>query len=178
MEIKFLGGARTVTGSRHLVSANGKKILLECGLFQGRRSDTYEKNLNFEFDPADIDVMLLSHAHIDHSGNIPNLYKQGYKNSVYATSATVDLSQIMLRDSAYLNQKDVEWVNKIRASKHEEPIEPIYTIDDAEEALRHFVGIQYNRPFRVVPGVTATFVAAASEAASSYHSRTYAPNGS
>ncbi len=157
MEIKFLGGARTVTGSRHLVSANGKKILLECGLFQGRRKDTYEKNHNFEFDPADIDVLLLSHAHIDHSGNIPNLYKQGYKNSVYATSATVDLCQIMLRDSAYLHEKDAEWVNKIRARKHEEPVEPIYTIEDAEEALTHFVGIQYNRPFKVAPGVTATF---------------------
>ncbi len=157
MEIKFLGGARTVTGSRHLVSVNGKNILLECGLFQGRRSETYEKNLNFEFNPADIDAVLLSHAHIDHSGNIPNLYKQGYKNPVYATSATVDLCQILLRDSAYLQEKDVEWVNKNRASKHEKPIEPIYSLDDAEEALRHFVGIQYNRPYRVVPGVMASF---------------------
>ncbi len=101
--------------------------------------------------------MLLSHAHIDHSGNIPNLCKSGYRNDVFATSATVDLCQIMLRDSAYLQEKDVEWVNKKRASKHEDPIEPLYTIQDAEEALRHFVGIQYNRPMRIVPGVTATF---------------------
>ncbi|UCG52006.1 MAG: MBL fold metallo-hydrolase [Candidatus Latescibacterota bacterium] len=157
MEIQFFGGAQTVTGSQHLLSVNGRRILIECGLFQGRRSDTYEKNLNFEYDPADVDAVLLSHAHIDHSGNIPNLAKNGFQKNVFATSATVDLCQIMLRDSAYLNEKDVEWVNKIRASKHEEPIEPLYTIEDAEEALQHFVGVQYNKPFTVAPGVSVTF---------------------
>jgi metallo-beta-lactamase family protein len=157
MEIRFFGGARTVTGSQHLLSVNGEKILLECGLFQGPRSETYRKNLTFEHDPGEIDCVLLSHAHIDHAGNLPNLCKSGYSKNIYATSATVDLCQILLRDSAYLQEKDVEWVNKIHASKNEPPVEPLYTIDDAEQALRQFVGIQYERPFRVATGVTATF---------------------
>ncbi|UCH83309.1 MAG: MBL fold metallo-hydrolase [Candidatus Latescibacterota bacterium] len=157
MKIQFLGGAQTVTGSQYLVTVNDHKILLECGLFQGRRSETYEKNLNFEFDPADVDAVLLSHAHIDHSGNLPNLHKNGFKKHIYATAATVDLCQLMLRDSGYLHEKDVEWINKNRASKHEEPIEPLYTIEDAEAALRLFVGVQYHRPIEVAPGVTATF---------------------
>ncbi len=157
MDFQSLGGARTVTGSQHLLSVNGEKILLECGLFQGPRGETYQKNLNFDYDPGDIDCLLLSHAHIDHAGNIPNLCKNGYSKSIFTTSATVDLCQIMLRDSAFLNEKDAEWVNKLRAAKKEPPIEPLYTIDDAEEALRHFVGIQYEKPFRVTKGVTATF---------------------
>ncbi|MFQ5510832.1 MAG: MBL fold metallo-hydrolase RNA specificity domain-containing protein [Candidatus Krumholzibacteriia bacterium] len=157
MNIQFFGGAQTVTGSQHLLTINGQKILLECGLFQGRRKDTYEMNLNFEHNPAKVDAMLLSHAHIDHCGNIPNLYKNGYRGDIYTTAATADLCQIMLRDSAYLNQKDVEWVNQIRASRHEEPIEPLYSIEDTEEALRLFVGIQYHKPLTLAPGVTATF---------------------
>lgn len=157
MKLQFFGGAQTVTGSQHLLKVNGKKILLECGLFQGRRKDTYEKNLNFLHDPADVDVMLLSHAHIDHCGNIPNLYKNGYDKHVYTTGATVDLCQIMLRDSAFLNKKDVEWVNKRRRQQHKEPLEPLYEIDDVEEALSNFVGVQYDRPFEVTDGVRATF---------------------
>jgi len=123
LKIQFLGGARTVTGSQHLLFINGKKILLECGLFQGRRKDTYQKNKNFHFDPSEIDVMVLSHAHIDHSGNIPNLVRNGFDGCIYATAATVDLCQIMLRDSAYLQEKDIEWVNKRRKKKKLEPVE-------------------------------------------------------
>ncbi len=100
MKIQFHGGAQTVTGSQYLVTVNDAKILLECGLYQGRRKEAYQRNLNFGYDPADVDIMLLSHAHIDHSGNIPNLYKNGFRNSIYSTSATADLCQIMLRDSA------------------------------------------------------------------------------
>jgi metallo-beta-lactamase family protein len=157
VNIQFFGGAQTVTGSQHLVTVNGTKILLECGLYQGRRSEAYERNLNFAYDPTDVDAMLLSHAHIDHSGNIPNLHKNGYRKNIYSTLATADLCQIMLRDSAYLNEKDVAWVNKIRASKHEELIEPLYTVDDAEQAMKLFVGVHYDRPFTVAKGVTATF---------------------
>jgi metallo-beta-lactamase family protein len=157
MEISFYGGARSVTGSQYLLSTNGKKVLLECGLFQGRRGETYQKNLNFEYDPSDVDALLLSHAHIDHCGNIPNLCKQGFAKTIFATSATVDLCQILLRDSAYLNEKDVEWVNKIHGPRGEPPVDPIYTVDDAEESLKHFVGIQYEKPFQVVPGMTVTF---------------------
>ena len=117
MKIQFIGGARTVTGSQHLLSINGKNILLECGLFQGRRQDTYEKNKNFKFDPKEIDTLILSHAHIDHSGNIPNLVKNGFDGPIYATPATVDLCEIMLRDSAYLQQRDIEWLNKKKKNR-------------------------------------------------------------
>lgn len=157
MKIQFVGGARTVTGSLHLLHINGKKILLECGLFQGRRKDTYEKNKNFNFDPKEIDVMILSHAHIDHSGNIPNLVSKGFDGLIYATAATVDLCQIMLRDSAHLQEKDIEWVNKKRAKKGEPPAEPLYTLDDVEQAMKHFVGVQYNKTIELFDGVTFSF---------------------
>jgi metallo-beta-lactamase family protein len=157
LEIQFIGGARAVTGSQHLLSINGKKILLECGLFQGRRKDTYEKNKNFIFDPAEIDVMLLSHAHIDHSGNIPNLVRNGFNGCIYATSATVDLCQIMLRDSAYLQERDIGWINKRRDKKKQELIEPLYTIEDVEAAMKNFIGVQYNRKIQLYPGISVTF---------------------
>jgi metallo-beta-lactamase family protein len=157
MNITFCGGAQTVTGSQHLLTVNGKKILLECGLFQGRRKDTYEINQNFRFDPPDIDVMLLSHAHIDHSGNIPNLVKQGFTGSIFTTAASVDLCNIMLRDSAHIQEKDAEFVSKIHARKNRPPVKPLYTIDEAEDSIRHFVGLQYDKAFEVVPGVRATF---------------------
>lgn len=157
MQLEFIGGARTVTGSQHLLHINGKKILLECGLFQGRRSDTYDKNKNFRFNPAEIDALILSHAHIDHSGNIPNLVSKGFNGLIYATSATVDLCQIMLRDSAHLQEKDIEWVNKKKAKKGEEPFEPLYSLDDVEKAMQQFVGVQYNRAIDLFPGVRFTF---------------------
>ena len=157
MQIEFIGGARTVTGSQHLLHINGKKILLECGLFQGRRSDTYDKNKNFKFNPAEIDVMILSHAHIDHSGNIPNLVSKGFDGLIYATAATVDLCQIMLRDSAHLQEKDIEWVNKKRAKKGEEPFEPLYILEDVEKAMKQFVGTQYDKTIDLFPGIRFTF---------------------
>ncbi|HEX9251213.1 MAG TPA: MBL fold metallo-hydrolase [Ignavibacteriaceae bacterium] len=157
MQLEFIGGARTVTGSQHLLHINGKKILLECGLFQGRRSDTYDKNKNFRFNPAEIDALILSHAHIDHSGNIPNLVSKGFNGLIYATSATVDLCQIMLRDSAHLQEKDIEWVNKKKAKKGEEPFESLYSLDDVEKAMQHFVGVQYNRTIDLYPGIKFMF---------------------
>lgn len=157
MKIEFIGGAQTVTGSQHLLYINGKKILLECGLFQGRRSETYDKNKNFKFNPAEIDALILSHAHIDHSGNIPNLVSKGFKGLIYATSATVDLCQIMLRDSAHLQEKDIEWVNKKKLKKGEEPIEPLYVLEDVEKAMEQFVGVQYNRTIDLFSGIRFTF---------------------
>ncbi|MDO5575718.1 MAG: MBL fold metallo-hydrolase [Fibrobacter sp.] len=157
MQIQFFGGAQTVTGSQVVISVNGKKILFECGLFQGRRQEAYDKNLNFSFDPSEIDAVILSHAHIDHSGNLPNLIKNGYKGSIYATPATIDLCRIMLRDSAYLQEKDLEWVNKIHRRNHEKDIEPIYTIRDVEETVDHFVGINYDKLFTIAPGVEIFF---------------------
>lgn len=157
MKIQFIGGARTVTGSQHLLVINGKKILLECGLFQGRRKDTYEKNKNFKFDPASIDALILSHAHIDHSGNIPNLVANGFNGYIYATAATVDLCQIMLRDSAHLQEKDIEWVNKRRKKNKQNPMEPLYTLEDVEAAMDNFIGIQYNKKINLYPGISFTF---------------------
>jgi len=157
LQIEFIGGARTVTGSQHLLHINGKKILLECGLFQGRRDDTYEKNKNFRYNPAEIDALILSHAHIDHSGNIPNLVSKGFKGLIYATSATVDLCQIMLRDSAQLQEKDIEFVNKKRQKKNEPSLDPLYTLEDVENAMQQFVGVQYNQAIDLFPGVRFTF---------------------
>ncbi len=157
MQIEFIGGARTVTGSQHLLHINGKKILLECGLFQGRRSETYDKNKNFRYNPSEIDALILSHAHIDHSGNIPNLVSKGFKGLIYATSATVDLCQIMLRDSAHLQEKDIEFVNKKRKKKNESSLDPLYTLEDVENAMQQFIGVQYNQTINLFPGIRFTF---------------------
>ncbi len=157
MQIQFCGAARTVTGSQVLFSINGKKILLECGLYQGRRDESYERNHNFLFNPSEVDALILSHAHIDHSGNIPNLVKQGFKGSIYATPATTDLCKIMLRDSAYLQERDLEWVNKIRRRQHQPERIPLYSIGDVEETMDHFVGINFDQSFSVAPGVEAMF---------------------
>lgn len=157
LEIQFMGAAQEVTGSQHLLTINGKKILLDCGLFQGHRKESFEKNKNFLYDPSEIDAMILSHAHIDHCGNIPNLVKKGFKGNIYTIAATVDLCQIMLRDSAYLQEKDVEYANRRRIKEGKTPFEPLYTIEDAEQAMQHFVGVQYNKPINVLPGVNAIF---------------------
>lgn len=157
MKIYFIGGARTVTGSLHLLHINGKKILLECGLFQGRRKDTYDKNKNFAFDPKEIDALILSHAHIDHSGNIPNLVSKGFNGLIYATAATVDLCQIMLRDSAHLQEKDIEWVNKKRLKKGEPSVEPLYTLENVEKAMENFIGVQYNKTIEIFDGINFSF---------------------
>jgi len=121
MKVTFYGAAKEVTGSQHLLEVNGKRILIDCGLFQGKREESYQKNKNFLYDPATIDYLILTHAHIDHSGNIPNLVKQGFKGSIHCTSATVELAEIMLKDSAFLQEKDVEFVNKIRAKQNKPP---------------------------------------------------------
>ncbi len=157
MQLQFHGAAQTVTGSQVVITVNGKKILFECGLFQGRRQEAYNKNLNFPFDPSTLDSVILSHAHIDHSGNLPNLIKNGFRGSIYATPATIDLCKIMLRDSAYLQMKDLEWVNKIRQRQHQEVMQPLYTIEDVEATMDHFVGIDYDKPFTIAPDVEVMF---------------------
>jgi metallo-beta-lactamase family protein len=157
MELQFFGAAQEVTGSQFLLTVNDKKILIDCGLYQGKRKIAFELNRSFPFDPAEVDVMLLTHAHIDHSGNIPNLVKQGFSGHIYTTSATVDLCQLMLRDSAYLQEKDVRFVNKKRIKQNKTPFEPLYTIEDAEKSVRNFVGVQYDKAIQIAPGVAATF---------------------
>ncbi len=126
MQITFYGAARTVTGSQHMIEVNGKRILLDCGLYQGKRSEAYERNRELPFDAASVDVMVLSHAHIDHSGNIPNLVKSGYRGDIISTFATRDLCASMLLDSGHIQEKDVYFVNK-RRKRGEPEVEPIYT---------------------------------------------------
>ncbi len=153
MRIKFCGAARTVTGSQHLLTTNGKRILLDCGLYQGHRAEARQKNESFHFDPTRVDTLVLSHAHIDHTGNIPSLVKRGFDGPIYATRTTADLCNLMLRDSAFLQEKDAEWLRK----KRKEEIEPLYSMADAEAALQHFVGMPYSRPFFVAPELQVTF---------------------
>lgn len=157
LRLDFLGAAQTVTGSMHMLSINGRRLLLDCGLYQGRRQETYRRNLNFPFDPASIDALILSHAHIDHSGNIPNLVKQGFQGNVWATSATRDLCSAMLRDSAHIMERDTAYVSKKQTRKGEPPVEPLYTLEDATACLRNFIGIDYARTMMIVPGVWLTF---------------------
>ena len=157
MKLQFWGAARTVTGSMHLLEVNDTKILLDCGLYQGKRKLSYERNLNFPFDPKDIDVMVLSHAHIDHSGNIPNLVRQGFRGNIYTTHASRDLCAAMLEDSARIQEQDIAYLNKKRRRKGEPPLEPLYTVQDALNTLPYFIGVPYWRPIPIAPGVTLTF---------------------
>lgn len=158
MRIHFNGAAQTVTGSQYLLEVNGARLLLECGLFQGHRKDTYQTNLHFPFEPRSLDAVILSHAHIDHSGNLPNLIQQGYEGSIYATPTTADLADIMLQDSGHIQQADAEFVNRKRAKRGEPPIDPLYTQADAAEVAGHLKGIPYNQPFEPIRGVQAHFV--------------------
>jgi metallo-beta-lactamase family protein len=159
MKLKFCGAAGTTTGSQHLLEVNGKRILLDCGLYQGVRTKAYEVNCCFPyFDPKTIDAVILSHAHIDHSGNLPNLTVKGFTGNIYATDATRDLCQIMLADSARIQEGDIEWLNKHRKKNGLEPVTPIYTERDAEKCLRQFVGVSYDRPLYVCDGVKVTFI--------------------
>ena len=157
MEIQFFGAARTVTGSMHLLRVNGKRVLLDCGMFQGKRADTAERNRNFPFDPSTIDAVVLSHAHIDHAGNLPNLVKHGFSGPIYCTPATADLCRIMLMDSAHIQEKDVEFVNKRRARKHLPPVEPLYDTDDVPPMLELLTEIPYRTSFEVLDGLSATY---------------------
>ena len=157
MEISFHGAAQEVTGSMHLIEVNNQRILLECGSYQGHRAETYERNLHFPFDPASIDTLVLSHAHIDHSGNIPNLVKQGFRGNIWCTQATRNLCTFMLMDSGHIMEKDVEYVNQRRARKGEAPVEPLYTQQDVQVALQQFMGVGLNRPTLIADGVTLTF---------------------
>lgn len=159
MKITFCGAAGTTTGSQHLLHINGQTILLDCGLYQGHREKGYEINCNFPyFDPATIDVVVLSHAHIDHAGNLPNLCRKGYRGNIFSTFATRDLCQIMLADSARIQESDVDWLNKHNKRKGLPPVEPLYSEQDAERCLRQFVTINYERPMLIAPGVKLTFL--------------------
>ncbi len=177
MQIEFWGAAQTVTGSMHLVYANGSRILLDCGLFQGKRQESNERNRVFPFDPRSIYAVVLSHAHIDHCGNLPNLIKQGYTGPVYCTPATRDLCEIMLADSGYLHEKDAEFLNKKSQKNHEPPVEPLYTYKDALATVPHLRGIPYGQEFKVANNATAKFTDAGHILGSASISLTASHNG-
>lgn len=158
MKVKFCGAARTVTGSSHLITTDdGYNILLDCGLYQGNDPDFDDFNQEWVFDPADIDVLVLSHSHIDHAGRIPKLVKDGFKGDIVCTSATRDLAAIMLLDSGFIQEKDNAWINKRRARKDLPPVPPLYTVIDAQKAMDQFVGISYGRWFRIGDKVQVQF---------------------
>ena len=158
MEIQFQGAARSVTGSRFLLRVGARRVLLECGLFQGPRDLSETRNRSFAFDPASIDGVVLSHAHIDHSGNLPSLWKRGYRGRIHATAATVDLCRVMLPDSAHIQQKDVEFVNRRESRRGTRRREPLYTLKDAEGTQECFEPHPYGERFEVCGGVSARFL--------------------
>jgi len=158
MTIEFLGAAGTVTGSMHLITTRaGKRILLDCGLYQGRRRDAYAINSHLPFDPASLDAVILSHAHIDHSGNLPSLVKgergERFKGKIFATHATRDLCSIMLPDSAHIQESDAAYVQK----KQHKAYPPIYTTDEALRVMEHFVSVSYHETFQVTDDLSCTF---------------------
>ncbi len=147
ISIEFWGAAQEVTGSKHLITApDGTKILLDCGLLQG--ADTEDANRKFGFNPKDIDVLVVSHAHIDHSGNIPNLVKQGFRGKILTTAATIDVLSIMLADSARIQEDDAEYINKKRKAEGRKPIQPLYTLDDVDMALKMFHAVRIKEHYK------------------------------
>jgi len=158
MKIAFHGAARTVTGSKHLLTLkNGKKILLDCGMFQGMGKDTDVLNRDFGFEPSEVDVMILSHAHIDHSGLIPRLVKQGFSGKIFCTDATRELCTLLLEDSAEIQENDVKFHNKSSKAQGGPLLQPLYTIEDAKNCLRSFYEQPYGQWFNVIEDVQAMF---------------------
>lgn len=153
-EVRFSGAAREVTGSCHIVHANGRTVLLDCGLYQGRRADVHRKNQELPVDVHRIDAVVLSHAHIDHAGRLPLLVRAGYRGPIFATKATVDLCEIMLADSAHIQEKDAEFLSR----RQKEYLAPLYDGRDVERTMALMHGERYERTVDVVPGITATFV--------------------
>jgi metallo-beta-lactamase family protein len=158
MDITFVGAARTVTGSLHLFEYKKQKFLLECGMYQGHREEAERINSTFPFRPKDIKAVILSHAHIDHSGNLPNLVRRGFTGSIFCTSATKDIASLLLLDSAKIQQYDFEYLNKKRAEKGLLPKEPLYTMADAENTLKQLAAVEYNQTFEPIPGVRITLL--------------------
>jgi len=156
MQIKFLGAAREVTGSCFLIQVAERRLLVDCGLIQG--SDEHERHNRdpFPFEPAEIDAVVLTHAHVDHSGRLPLLVKRGYSGPIYTHRATVDLCRIMLEDSGYLHEKEAQWQNKKRQRKGLAPIEPLYSRTDARASMRCFQALEYGQTHEILPGVELT----------------------
>lgn len=159
LSVTFWGAARTVTGSMHLVKAGRNKLLLDCGLFQGKRAEAWKRNSEFPFNPSDIDVVILSHAHIDHCGNLPHLARRGFRGSIYCTPATRDLAAVMLADSAKIQAEDAEHLNRHRHSG-EPLITPLYDHRDVRNAMQHMRGLPYDLTQPITDGIHLRFVEA------------------
>ncbi len=157
MNITFLGAAKTVTGSNFLVEGAGKKFLVDCGMYQGKIKDELENEAPFLYDVNEIDFMLLTHAHIDHSGRIPKLYNEGYRGPIYATKATCDLCSIMLPDSGHIQEQENEWKNKKRKRKGQKEIPPLYTAEDATKCLEIFKPIKYDEVIEIDENIHVRF---------------------
>lgn len=158
MQVTFYGAARKVTGSKHLViTESGKRILLDCGLFQGEGNQTDDLNRHLGFNPRDVDYLILSHAHTDHAGNIPYLFKQGFRGPIYCTKSTFDLCKVMLMDSAHIQEHDLEYVNKRRRRKKQQPLEALYTEEDVVECLKLFIPVAYDIRSEIESGVDFMF---------------------
>ena len=159
MKIGFHGAARTVTGSKHLlILNNGKKYLLDCGMYQGMGKETDELNRDFGFNPSEVDHLILSHAHIDHCGLIPKLIKDGYNGNVYSTPATKDLASILLQDSAGIQENDLKFVNKTRAAQGKSYLSPLYGMEDALKAIDRFIEVDYGKWFTIDENVQLMYL--------------------
>lgn len=157
MKVTFLGAAKTVTGSNFLVEGAGKKFLVDCGMYQGAAAEELENSAPFMFNVDEIDFMLLTHAHIDHSGRIPKLYNEGYRNPIFATKATCDLCSIMLPDSGHIQEMEIEWKNRKRMRKGEKPLPPLYTAEDAAKSLEIFTPVQYDQLIEIDENIHVRF---------------------
>jgi metallo-beta-lactamase family protein len=157
VKLTFWGAAQTVTGSLHLLEFEGGRVLMDCGLYQGRRSEAANFNREFPLSPDKVDAVLLSHAHIDHSGLLPKLSREGFRGRVYATRATEDLCATMLRDSAHIQEKDLRWVNRRERRKGKEEIQPLYRMEDAERVMETFAGVEYGKSFSPLPGLEVEY---------------------
>ena len=157
MKLSFHGAARSVTGSRHLIESGGSRVLLDCGLFQGRREEAEHRNRDLGFDGKSVDAVLLSHAHIDHSGALPVLGKHGFCGKVFATRATADLTDVMLADSAHIQESDCEYVNRKEGRTNGRCRRPLYTADDAQAIMREFSSVRYQEVVSPMRGVKAVF---------------------
>lgn len=157
MKITFLGAAKTVTGSNFLVEACGKKFLVDCGMYQGKATEEKDNDDSFLFNVQEIDFMLLTHAHIDHSGRIPKLYNEGYRNTVYATKATCDLCKIMLPDSGHIQEMEIEWKNRKRKREGKEALPPLYTAEQATKSTELFKSVSYDEIIDIDENIKVRF---------------------
>jgi len=178
MRVTFWGAARTVTGSKHLLTGRSGSILLDCGLFQGRRAESEARNRALPFAASSVDAVVLSHVHIDHSGALPILCKSGFEGPIHATRTTAELCGVMLADAAHIQMKDAEWLNRRRRGKHGDLVEPLYNLDDVARVMTRFVSHEYDQPFEPVAALGVTFHDAGHIAGSASVSLRWRENGS